>query len=246
MLNQLHSYFKQEKELYDSVSIEISAENFIFPESKAVQQVSEVIHEKKIEPIKPIVANTTLSANLVDLKQSILNCQNCSLCEHRTQVVFGSGNSNADLMIIGESPGFEEDTQGLPFVGKGGQLLTKMLTSINIPRENVYVANIVNCRPENNRDPKVNEISACLPYLKQQIEFVKPKLILSLGRIAGQALTESKSTLGEMRGKFHSYLGTALFVTYHPAALLRNPSWKKPTWDDLKQVKSKLLQLENN
>jgi uracil-DNA glycosylase family 4 len=158
----------------------------------------------------------------------------CPLCPHRTNAVPGEGNPNAKLFLIGEGPGATEDAQGRPFVGQAGSLLNGILDAIEIPRESVYITNIVKCRPPQNRKPLPDEIAACMPYLHRQLEIIKPKVILALGGTAGEALLGVRKSLGELRGKVHTYNGIPLIVTYHPAALLRNPHWKKPTWDDVR------------
>jgi uracil-DNA glycosylase family 4 len=137
-------------------------------------------------------------------------------------------------MVVGEAPGANEDETGRPFVGQSGQLLTKILAAIDLQREDVFIANVVKHRPPGNRDPKPNEVEACSPYLARQIQLVKPKVILALGTFAAQTLLETRTPIGKLRGAVHRYHGVPLVVTYHPAALLRNPAWKRPTWDDVK------------
>jgi DNA polymerase len=151
--------------------------------------------------------------------------------------VFGVGNPNADLVLVGEAPGADEDQQGEPFVGRAGQLLNKILEAINFKRDEVFICNILKCRPPNNRDPLPEEVASCEPYLWKQLELIRPKLILCLGRIAAQVLLKTNGSLSSMRGKVHDYRGIRLMVTYHPAALLRNPNWKRPAWEDVQQVR---------
>jgi DNA polymerase len=158
----------------------------------------------------------------------------CALCPHRLNAVPGEGNPQARLFLVGEGPGATEDTQGRPFVGQAGNLLNGILDAIEVPRDSVYITNIVKCRPPQNRKPLPDEIAACIPYLHRQIEIVQPKVILTLGSTAGEAMLGMRKSLGELRGKVHTYNGIPLVVTYHPAALLRNPNWKKPTWDDVR------------
>lgn len=161
-----------------------------------------------------------------------------------TNLVFGVGNPDADLMIIGEAPGAEEDKQGEPFVGAAGQLLNKILQAINFQREDVYIANILKHRPPNNRNPLPEERKRSLPFLMRQIDLVNPKIILCLGKVAAQTLLDNDDTLGSMRGKFHSFRGKyELMVTYHPAALLRNPKWKRPTWEDVQLLRERYDEL---
>lgn len=166
-------------------------------------------------------------------------CQACSLHQTRTQTVFGVGNQQAKLMIIGEAPGFHEDQQGEPFVGRAGQLLNAMLQAIELEREQVYIANILKCRPPNNRDPQADEVSTCTPFLNEQIALVKPNLLLAVGRIAAHYLLKTKSSLESLRQKTHTYGAdnTPLIITYHPAYLLRNPADKKKAYADLLFVK---------
>jgi len=180
---------------------------------------------------------------LVDFYHRINDCTKCHLAETRTKFVFGSGNPNADLMLIGEAPGREEDLQGKPFVGAAGRLLDKMLAAIHFKREEVFIANILKCRPPENRDPRPDEIETCKPYLFEQIRLIGPKIILALGRISGQTLLETKSALGQLRGKIHDWNGIKLMVTYHPAALLRYQQYKKPTWEDLQLLEKEYHKL---
>lgn len=168
------------------------------------------------------------------LQIEVASCTQCGLCETRTQSVFGSGNKNADWMIIGEAPGQSEDQQGLPFVGKAGQLLTEMLRAIGLDREEVFITNIVKCRPPANRDPKPIEIETCKPYLMRQMALLKPKIIVVLGRIAAQALLNTDEPIGRLRGKIHALNDTPVVVVYHPAYLLRSMPDKRKAWADLK------------
>ncbi len=177
------------------------------------------------------------SDSLTILSQEACSCQKCGLARTRTSVVFGSGRTDADLVFIGEAPGAEEDRQGLPFVGAAGQLLTRMIEAMGLTREDVYIANVIKCRPPNNRDPKPDEIAACQPYLLQQIEQIAPVVICTLGRFAAQTLLQTTESMGRLRGKIFEYQGAKLVPTYHPAALLRNTQWKRPAWEDLKLVR---------
>jgi DNA polymerase len=168
------------------------------------------------------------------LQAEVAPCTKCDLCKTRTQTVFGSGNKKAEWMIIGEGPGQNEDIQGLPFVGKAGQLLTEMLRAIGLDREEVFIANIVKCRPPANRDPKPIEIETCKPYLLRQIALIKPKIIVVLGRVAAQALLNTDEPIGKLRGKIHALNDTPVVVVYHPAYLLRSLLDKRKAWADLK------------
>jgi len=181
------------------------------------------------------------SFTLNDFYENIKDCKKCSLSHSRTKLVFGIGNPNADIVIVGEAPGKNEDLIGEPFVGRGGKLLDKILNSINLNREKVFILNVLKCRPPENRDPKPDEIEKCEPYLKKQLEIIKPKLIIALGRISAMTLLKVKDSLTNMRNKIHKYEGVDLIVTYHPAALLRNPNFKRPTWEDFKLIRDKYL-----
>lgn len=173
-------------------------------------------------------------ATLEDIAGAVRHCNKCPLCEGRTNTVPGEGNPAARLMLVGEGPGATEDETGRPFVGRAGELLTTILGSIDLPRDDVFIANVVKCRPPANRKPLPDEIATCLPHLERQIALIRPKVLLALGGTAAEALLATKQSLGNLRGRVHSYHGIPLVVTYHPAALLRNPNWKKPTWDDVR------------
>jgi len=174
--------------------------------------------------------------NWEQLEQRINQCERCDLHKTRTQSVFGVGHQTADLLVIGEAPGAEEDKQGKPFVGRAGTLLNAMLLAIGLKREQVFIANILKCRPPGNRDPRPEEATLCHGYLKRQVELVQPKAILAVGRIAAQNLLASQEPLGRLRGTQHSYNNIPLLVTYHPAYLLRSPDQKGKSWVDLQQA----------
>jgi DNA polymerase len=174
------------------------------------------------------------------LEEQVKKCTKCELCKNRTNVVFGIGDPDADLMFVGEAPGYYEDKQGEPFVGKAGQLLTKIIESIGMKRGDVYIANILKCRPPENRNPDANEIVMCSPHLIKQIEIIRPKIICALGTFAAQTLLDTKETIGKLRGKFFEYQNTKFLATYHPAYLLRNPDDKKKVWADIKKVRDYL------
>ena len=177
---------------------------------------------------------------LAELAETASRCEACQLAAGRNKVVFGAGDPDADLMFIGEGPGAEEDRQGLPFVGPAGELLTKIIEAIDLTRDEVYIANIVKCRPPRNRDPEPAEVAACRGYLERQIELIRPRVIVALGRVAAQTLLGNDLPLGRMRGEWHQVAGVPTMVTYHPAALLRNSSFKRPVWEDMKQVRERL------
>ena len=170
-----------------------------------------------------------------DLRQRVAKCQQCELHRGRTQTVFGVGDQHADWLIIGEAPGVEEDKQGEPFVGRAGKLLNSMLFAVGLQREQVFIANILKCRPPNNRDPKPEEANACSSYLRKQIDLLQPKIILAVGRIAAQNLMKTETPIGKMRGQRYQYADTGIpvVVTYHPAYLLRSPREKRKVWQDL-------------
>lgn len=167
----------------------------------------------------------------------IKNCQKCILGRTRTHFVFGEGNPEAKLVFIGEAPGYEEDIHGKPFVGQAGQLLTRIIESIQLKREDVYICNILKCRPPGNRSPLPTEIEKCKPHLFQQLKIIEPKIICALGTFAAQTLLETKVSISEMRGKIYYYQNIKVIPTYHPAALLRNTQWKKYVWEDMKFLK---------
>lgn len=174
--------------------------------------------------------------NLDDLQGEVKKCTKCSLHKTRNNVVFGEGNPDAKLMLVGEAPGREEDIQGKPFVGEAGKLLTKMLKAINLKREDVYIGNILKCRPPHNRDPKPDEIAVCKPYLEKQIELIKPEIILALGRHSAWTLLGIDAPFKAIRGNVYIFKQAKLIPTYHPAALLYHPAWKKEAWIDLQLV----------
>jgi DNA polymerase len=184
------------------------------------------------------------AGRLLRLAESANACEKCQLSAGRRNVVFGSGNPDADLMFVGEGPGAQEDLRGLPFVGPAGELLTRIIEAIDLRREDVYIANIVKCRPPGNRDPLPEEAAACRPFLDEQVALVQPRAIVALGRVAGQCLLGSDQSVGRLRERWHDFRGTRVRVTYHPAALLRSEQYKRPTWEDMKAVRALLLEAE--
>lgn len=191
------------------------------------------------EPVRPpITTEEWGSASTLDqLNGMICECTKCALGATRTKFVFGTGNPKATLMFIGEAPGADEDAQGEPFVGRAGQLLTKIIEAIEFKRQDVYICNILKCRPPNNRKPTPEESDLCKPYLKKQIELVRPKVIVCLGLTAAENLLGTREPMGKLRGRVLAYEGVPVMITYHPAALLRNPAWKRPTWEDVQAVR---------
>ena len=188
----------------------------------------------------PVVANPAdaLAAIKIDIGP---NCSRCKLHTlGRRQIVFGVGNPDADLMFVGEAPGADEDVQGEPFVGRAGQLLTKIIAAIGLTREDVYIANVIKCRPPQNRNPEPDEVDTCEPFLFQQIDAIKPKVVVALGSFAARALLRTEDSISRLRGRVYEYRGAKLIPTFHPAYLLRNPSSKKEVWEDMKLVRSLL------
>lgn len=183
------------------------------------------------------VAPPRKDETLETVRADLGDCTRCVLHEKRSNIVFGVGNPNADLMFIGEGPGSEEDRQGVPFVGPAGQLLTKIIKAIDLSRDDVYIANIVKCRPPRNRNPEPEEIEACRPFLQRQVDAVRPKVICALGRISAQTLLETEDGITHIRGRIFSYRGAKLVPTFHPAYLLRNPENKRECWKDMKLIR---------
>ncbi|MBD3287753.1 uracil-DNA glycosylase [candidate division KSB1 bacterium] len=218
LIADIFNYLEYQKDLYgDDVFV-------------AEKSSEKVIHEPQTKPQR-------LNALYLEVK----NCQQCGLCNSRRNVVFGAGNPDADIMLIGEAPGAEEDLQGKPFVGAAGQLLTKILAAIQLKREEVFIANILKCRPPGNRDPLPEERKTCKKHLYKQIEIIQPKFILALGRVAGQVLLETEKSMQQLRGDVYDFQGAKLIVTYHPAALLRNQQWKRATWEDVQKLQKLYL-----
>ena len=222
MNDQKLRYFKQYRELFG---------NEIFLQLKNYSKIGDNSQKKK--------KRKSNYNDLVSFNDEIKNCLKCDLGKTRKNFVFGVGDFNASLLLVGEAPGEKEDLSGEPFVGRAGKLLDKMLTAINRSRENdVFICNVLKCRPPDNRDPSKEEISKCEPYLVNQIDLIQPKLIVALGRVAGKTLLGVDKSLKDMRNTIHSYHGTNLIVTYHPAALLRNSNWKPDAWNDFKWIRT--------
>lgn len=224
-------------------SKETAAEESVsFPEVQAAIEPTgsaAVAPAEKAETwVKPVKRQHFELNDWPQLEQTIQDCQNCELAKSCTRKVPGKGQKQADLMIIGEAPGHDEDLQGIPFVGRAGQLLNKILLAIQLDPESVYITNILKCRPPNNRDPHIDEIAACSQFLEAQIKHIQPKVILSVGRISAQNLLKDQSPLGKLRTQNHVLPGTNLpmLVTYHPAYLLRNPAEKAKVWQDMKAL----------
>lgn len=173
---------------------------------------------------------------LGDIRKDLGECRRCKLERGRKQIVFGAGDPKARMVLVGEAPGFEEDAQGIPFVGKAGQLLTKMLQAIDLSRDEVYICNILKCRPPRNRNPERDEIAACIPFLERQIRAIAPRLICTLGTFAAQTLLKTSEPISRLRGRFYTYEEVPLLPTYHPAFLLRNPRRKREAWEDMQKL----------
>ena len=180
--------------------------------------------------------STNHEEQLKKVFQEIANCQLCQLAKKRQNLVFGDGNPNAQIVFVGEAPGADEDQQGLPFVGRAGQLLTKIIEAMGIQRKDVYICNILKCRPPGNRNPLPEEISLCEPFLKKQLQAISPKVICAMGTFAAHTLLKTDVPISLLRGRFHTYDGIKLMPTYHPAYLLRSPSAKKPVWEDVQMI----------
>lgn len=189
---------------------------------------------------EPTPAAAERAAELTRVAAAAAACTRCRLAGGRHTVVFGSGDADADLMFIGEGPGAEEDRQGLPFVGPAGQLLTRIIGAIGLTREQVYIANVVKCRPPSNREPQPDEVAACRGFLEAQVRLVRPRILVALGRVAAQTVLGCDQPVGRLRGEWHQVFGVPLRVTYHPAAILRNAAYKRPTWEDMQLVRDRL------
>jgi len=238
---QIIEALKDQKEIFGDELFEerITKRKTILVEEKKIPQIEEpeLFPEEKEE--------WELATSLDGLENLIRTCTQCRLYEGRNKFVFGVGNPDADIMVVGEGPGAEEDKQGLPFVGRAGQLLNEILKAIKFNREDVYIANIIKCRPPGNRTPQPDEMETCLPYLKKQFELIKPKLILCLGLTAAKGLLKKRESLTNMRGKVFEFETAKVMVTYHPAALLRNPHWKRPCWEDMQKFRELYDELVN-
>lgn len=244
--SDLQNYLKQQKDLFgDSFIVGNEELHYEYPEEEmGRKKKTEIVTAENELPVSESnYEEWQSSSDILSLKELISGCLKCPLGKTRTNFVFGVGNPGADVMFIGEAPGADEDEKGEPFVGRAGQLLNKIIQAIEWKREDVFIANILKCRPPGNRDPLAPEVEQCEPYLKKQIELIKPVMMVCLGRIAAQTLLRTKDSLTVLRSSIHSYHGVPLYVTFHPAALLRNPNWKPAAWEDFKKIKS---DYENN
>jgi len=182
---------------------------------------------------------------LDSIRAEIGDCQRCKLAPTRTNIVYGSGNPQAELVFVGEAPGYDEDQQGLPFVGRAGQLLTKIIESINLKREDVYICNVLKCRPPENRNPEPDEVAACNPFLRKQLAAIRPKIVCCLGTFAAQTVLQTAAPISRLRGKFFDMDGMRVIATFHPAYLLRSPEKKREVWEDMKQIRAELFRLRS-
>jgi len=238
----------------------------VYVESAAARKKSSASSEKKTDIINSNEQNTNgrkkgdsefdlfgnainvreeweFAESLGELNSQICNCMKCALGSSRTKFVFGVGDPTAEIVLIGAAPGADADAKGEPFVGRAGQLLNKILEASGFKREEVFICNILKCRPPGNRNPMPEEVEKCRPYLEYQLRLINPKLILLLGKVAAESLLKTKEPLNKLRGKIHDYKGFKVMITFHPAALLRNPNWKRPAWEDMKQFKELYAEL---
>lgn len=251
LISKIISFLEKEKEMYGDFSVNSDIPNDEIEDTRTeVDEPGPMSSTRQPDPEQPSPSQKSIEERLEacntleELQQLCLEAEILKTDLEDTNLVFGVGNPDADLMIIGEAPGEEEDRQGEPFVGKAGQLLNKILAAIDFSRDDVYIANILKHRPPNNRDPKPEERERSLPFLLKQIELVDPKLILCLGRVSAQTLLDTDQSLGRMRGTFHPFKDKyELLATYHPAALLRNQKWKRPTWEDVQLLRQRYEEL---
>jgi len=233
LIDKVSRFFRQEQEIYGAEVLELGLSDL--RELPTVAGPGEVVAAKTLAPVVDLDVNRADRAHLfAEFAREVQSCTKCPLARGRKQVVFGTGNASATLMFVGEGPGREEDLQGLPFVGPAGKILDRMIAKVGFTRDEVYIANVVKCRPPGNRNPAPEEVHNCLPYLEKQIKIIRPRYIICLGRVAVAALLNLEGSLARLRGKVYSYAGTKVFVTYHPAALLRT---KKLFWDTFEDLK---------
>jgi DNA polymerase len=191
---------------------------------------------KNFKPVRSVISPRYPAETLENILTDIGECQRCKLCKSRKNIVFGQGDPAARLVFVGEGPGAEEDQVGEPFVGEAGQLLTKIISAMKLRRDQVYICNVVKCRPPGNRNPEEDEIRACMPFLKRQIAAIRPEFICALGAVAAQAILKTDTTISKLRGRFHNYKGIKVMPTFHPAYLLRNPDKKREVWEDVQKI----------
>ena len=216
------------------------ADQFEFFRDIGVSQVD--IDEGESIPSAPSVQETPQAMTLETIREDLGDCQRCQLASGRTKIVYGSGSPDARLVFVGEAPGSDEDRQGLPFVGRAGQLLTKIIESIGLKREDVYICNVLKCRPPGNRNPEASEVEACSPFLKRQLQVIQPKIVCCLGTFAAQTVMGMKVPISRLRGEFHEIDGIQHIATFHPAYLLRNAGKKREVWEDMKKIRAALIE----
>jgi DNA polymerase len=236
--------FKDFQEIVTSFALYLHNQHALGMESLPSRDGKKILRtiDKMIEELKKKKSLSELKTiTLEEVRKELEDCKRCRLYSSRTQIVFGKGKPNASLVFVGEAPGREEDLAGEPFVGEAGRLLTRIINAINLKREEVFITNVIKCRPPNNRDPKPEEIKACLPFLKKQLQAIRPRLICALGRIAAQTLLETTERISRLRGKIFEFQNIKVVPTFHPASLLRNPQWKREVWKDI-QLVQKLLE----
>jgi len=247
-LAQLKERLQYYKEIgIDGLSVKVSLEKALAAAAPVRQEtlqpvpVSDTVVARRNSSLSELPLSQQPSGeNLESIRADLGDCQRCKLCSGRTNIVFGSGTSQTKLVFVGEGPGADEDAQGLPFVGAAGQLLTKIIDAIQLTRDQVYICNVVKCRPPSNRIPEEDEIAACSPFLFRQIESIRPQIICCLGAVATQTVLETKTAVGKLRGRFHDFRGIQVMPTWHPAYLLRNPAAKRDVWDDVKKIRALL------
>ncbi len=227
-------------ELWRTLEQYVAQQIDLYGDCRVPTYASEAAVPDPDEQPMPIVAEASSLAALAD---AAAMCSRCTLAKTRHKVVFGSGDPGSSVMLIGEAPGADEDRVGEPFVGEAGALLSKMLAAIQLDRNSVYICNVLKCRPPNNRDPLPDEIIACKPFLLRQIELINPRIILCLGRFSAHVLLQTDEALSRLRGRVHYYHNAEIVVTYHPAALLRNPQYKRDAWEDLKLFRRRIDEL---
>jgi uracil-DNA glycosylase family 4 len=221
----------------ETLSIHARAAEMPSHPQKRHEDQQETMSSKPSKPSKP--------STLESIRTEIGDCQRCKLAPKRTNIVFGSGDPKAELVFVGEAPGFDEDQQGVPFVGRAGQLLTKIIESISLKREDVYICNVLKCRPPDNRNPEPDEVAACNPFLKKQLAAIGPKVVCCLGTFAAQTVLQTTSPISKLRGRFFDLDGMRVIATFHPAYLLRSPDKKREVWEDMKQIRAELLRLKS-
>jgi DNA polymerase len=220
-------------------------ENAVPIVKKAAEPAVQIPEPPKPEPPETMLLQVAANETIEDIRRDIGDCKRCALCEGRTQIVHSTGNFSARLMFVGEAPGADEDAQGKPFVGRAGKLLTKIIESIGLKREDVFIGNINRCRPPKNRTPLPDETATCRPFLLREVEVIKPDVIVVLGATAAHNLLQVKTPIGQLRGMFHDYFGVKVMPTFHPAYLLRDPHKKREVWEDMKKVRDLLLAKED-